>query len=112
MLSKSRKCYNCGDVEHIALSCPKEKGAKLEESLRDSHSRKRFAVQKGRSDTAAVDNDHAEAKTGFLLLVKCSTGTSIGALKYEKTGKVNSQKAMLLRDTGADVGSWQVCARI
>ena len=54
-------------VGHIALRCPKEKGAKLEESLRDSLSRKSFAVQKGRSDAGAVDNDHTEAMTGFLL---------------------------------------------
>ena len=123
-------------VGHIALRCPKEKGAKLEERLRDSHSRKRFAVQKGRSDAGPVDNDHAEAKTGFLLSgficgqrckwwshrpkltssvisdvkliiyiflhFKCTTGNSIGAQKYKNTGKVNGQKAMLLRGTGAD----------
>ena len=37
-----------------------------------------------------------------MLSGKCTTGKSIGAQKYNNTGQVNGQKAMLLRDTGAD----------
>ena len=58
-------------------------------------------MKKGRSDTAAVDSDHAEAKTSFLLSGKYAAGKSIVAQKYKNAGKVNGQKAMLLRDTGS-----------
>ena len=84
------------------MRCPEGKGANVEERFCYSHLRKRVSVQKDKSDTAAVDNDHADAKTGSLLSGKCTTNKSIGAQTYKNTGKVNSQKAMLLRDTGAD----------